>query len=831
MTSTTDIVVPRMAALQRLEKTFKRLNLSWKVIETTARIVSPAEASGFIRTLEHTRASFSQLALEMVDQIALAHLANCQRDLQSRAQVAIDILVRNLFERTADVGFVATDGPLVAFIQTPTGDQAGTLHARLLEYRAKYTVYNDVLLLDAHAKVLLGVQARPIGAHETGAPDWWPRLCTTVSYIEAFGDSAYFPAQGPVLLYAHQVVASSGAVCGAVVLRFDLESEMQSIFAALRDAQQRTVVVVLDASRRVIAASDANRFPNRVQIELPTVVDPAVPVMRHGGVDYLYAHCETRGYQGYGGPGWTALSLVALDQAFEQTDHDATTDIALGGYGLEADNPQLASIVARARDIEIGLNRVIWNGKLSDTGAGSGASMHPVFSEIGRTSNQTLAVFDSAISELRTLLMHGRRTEVATHAALAVNIMDRNLYERANDCRWWALSPELATVLQAMVEHPSAAAQAQAQAVLAHLNSLYTVYRRIVLFDRNGLVLAASRDQQTLPDALKLPTRLVAQTLALQGTQSYAVSAMLPSALCDGAATYLYCAPIRAQGRDDAIGGIALAFNCADELQAMLRDATPSAAHAIGVFLEPGGAVLSTTSEQLVVGQCAPFALATAALDAGSDATLMEWNGQPYLVGLARSAGYREFKVMDGYREDVLGLLLAPIHRNPRTPIHPVLPHSTARAVPGARYYGVVQCGAVFLGLCGDRVIEAIASSAISGATAGSALAGMLLYKTGSANSMLPVYDTGQLLGLAPMEHTRDAVAVVVRARENNIVLLVDRLIDVVACDALGAPPGGFSRDTPWIAGLIHDRLPDSVPVLALDPDGVPGGSPSAAAV
>ena len=33
-------------------------------------------------------------------------------ELGTRAQIAIDILIRNLFERTADVGFLAEDGAI-----------------------------------------------------------------------------------------------------------------------------------------------------------------------------------------------------------------------------------------------------------------------------------------------------------------------------------------------------------------------------------------------------------------------------------------------------------------------------------------------------------------------------------------------------------------------------------------------------------------------------------------------------------------------------------------------------------------------------------------------
>lgn len=194
MTHATEIVAPQMLALKKLEKTLKRLDLSWKVIETTARVVCPPESAGFIATLEHTRSSFSLLAGEMVEQIAATHLNNHQCDLAARAQVAIDILVRNLFERTADVGFIATDGPLVAYTQAPDPTSAAKLHARLQEYRAKYTVYDDILVLDASAQILLGLQPR--ATCTTSQPSWWPRAMCSTGYIEHYAASDLFPDTG-----------------------------------------------------------------------------------------------------------------------------------------------------------------------------------------------------------------------------------------------------------------------------------------------------------------------------------------------------------------------------------------------------------------------------------------------------------------------------------------------------------------------------------------------------------------------------------------------------------------------------------------------------------
>src|SRR5204862_7854928 len=118
---------------------------------------------------------------------------------------------------------------------------------------------------------------------------------------------------------------------------------------------------------------------------------------------------------------------------------------------------------------------------------------------------QRRAGVQGGMDGLEGLRRDGRGAQLAFHASLAVRMMDRNLYERANDCRWWALSPDLAEPLAALgVDPQDPQARESAERVLAHLNSLYTVYRRVALFDRHGRVVAVSRDCGPLPARLAL---------------------------------------------------------------------------------------------------------------------------------------------------------------------------------------------------------------------------------------------------------------------------------------------------------------------------------------
>lgn len=76
----------------------------------------------------------------------------------------IDIVVRNLFERTADVGFLAMDEAIRQFILAgPQGDRHAIV-ARLDAYRQKYTVYDEIFILDPQGRVLANLDpAHPIG--------------------------------------------------------------------------------------------------------------------------------------------------------------------------------------------------------------------------------------------------------------------------------------------------------------------------------------------------------------------------------------------------------------------------------------------------------------------------------------------------------------------------------------------------------------------------------------------------------------------------------------------------------------------------------------------
>jgi hypothetical protein len=250
----------------------------------------------------------------------------------------------------------------------------------------------------------------------------------------------------------------------------------------------------------------------------------------------------------------------------------------------------------------------------------------------------------------------------------------------------------------------------------------------------------------------------------------------------------------------------------------MLRDALPEGAAALGFFVDPAGMLLSAADAALPVGSFPACVAELLARQAQGAELLCAWQGRSYLAALAPSQGYREFKVSDGYREEVQSVLLTPVDRSaPAAPAF-ALPQRRVQQAGAPSHFGVVQCGRMLFGLGSADVVEAVAALRLSAAPVASDAAGMLEYSRDGQSRILAVYDACQLTGQPPIADPAQAVAIVVHHHGQRIALLVNRLIDVIESDPAEPPPGGINPKAPWISGYIHDGQADTEPVFTLDP-------------
>jgi hypothetical protein len=225
---------------------------------------------------------------------------------------AIDIIDRNLYERTCDVRWWATDSAVADCAADPQQTRQDYACERLGVILDAYTVYLDLWLCDLNGRVIANGRPDkyPVVGTDVSREPWFNRARGLPSGNEyAVADIAPQPMLGNALVatYAASVRKggrADGAPSGVLAVHFDWEPQARAIVGGVRLSETeraRTRALLVDARHRVIASSDGRGI-------LTEVVELATGGRTHGfyqdGRGQTVAFHATPGYETYRGLGW-----------------------------------------------------------------------------------------------------------------------------------------------------------------------------------------------------------------------------------------------------------------------------------------------------------------------------------------------------------------------------------------------------------------------------------------------------------------------------------------------------------------------------------------------
>jgi chemotaxis signal transduction protein len=785
--------------------------------------------------LSGTRQAFESLAGDLVTHLAAETHEKTLLAARARAQVVIDVLVRNLFERTADIGFLAQDATIRRFAQeipalrraaaevdaTESATRAVTtatrsLQRHLSEYVAKYSVYHNVILISPQGEIL--AQLENGGAPQvTQDPLVSATLASDRPYVETSRATDLVPGARRALVYSHRV-ASERQMLGVLCLCHRLEDECDGIFAKLRSTGDWTVLAVLDAHSEVIATSDPHQVPSGARVT-PANGETG-DVVRFAGREFLAVTRTAQPYQGYAGPDWRGHVMIPLERAFD-TDEEAenvgcTSEVLTDLRSSAATfSSALRDIPRKADAVQRDLNRSVWNGsvRLSLADSGNSTFAKALLREISNMGRKTKDVFEHSIEELHETVVSSVLHDSQFMASLASELLARSLYERANDCRWWAMD---ATLIGRLTDAEGCNDEA-ATGVLQHINGLYTAYHCIVLLDAERRVVATSRPDYERLLGTPVDEPWAAQTLSLAGSQDYSVSGFQPSALYGNRPTLIFAGAVRApQGH--VVGAVAVVFDTEPQLAAMLQDSLPRDEHGhpltgcIAAFLNRDLRVMASTAP------VDPKALGMDWIrEAGKqgEARVVRIGDNYYAIGTKPDGGYREYPGLGGH-----GVVLFPIGKvqERRNGVRCDLPQAATRHESGkqdVREFATFAAGDGWYALPTANVIEAVDARALQTLpTVEHWCAGYLMF----AGEPIAVADLTKVLGGTSLEVP--GIVVVIRApgRAKPFGLLLELLGDVseVSTDRL-LPIDGSSEQLVSLA--IEAADPNAPLVMILSPE------------
>ncbi|SCX65803.1 methyl-accepting chemotaxis protein [Variovorax sp. EL159] len=225
----------------------------------------------------------------------------------------IDIVDRNLYERSCDVRWWATDSAVVDCLAGGGAPQREHASRRLSVILDSYTVYLDLWIVDASGTVLSNgrSQSYPVAGRNVANARWFKEAMKTPSGADfVAGDVEALPLlnNAHVATYATAIRergAVDGRPLGALVIFFDWAAQARAVVKGVRltdEEWRRTRCLIVDSTFRVIASSDsAGVLAERFNL---VTGGQRTGFYRTADGRTTVSFAATPGYESYRGLGW-----------------------------------------------------------------------------------------------------------------------------------------------------------------------------------------------------------------------------------------------------------------------------------------------------------------------------------------------------------------------------------------------------------------------------------------------------------------------------------------------------------------------------------------------
>lgn len=262
-----------------------------------------------VQTISDELASGLAERVKVLDTVGI-HIGGSR--LADLALNMIDVIDRNLYERSCDVRWWATDSAVVGACSYPSRDDIAHAAERLSVILDSYTVYLDLWIVDVHGNVVTNArpQRYPRASHANVADtEWFKQAMRTgngTQFVSTDIEKNSHLDGAQVATYATAVREdgrADGQIIGVLGIFFDWQPQARAVVQGVRltDAERGvTRCLLVDRTGRVLASSDDQGL-------LTESVNFA-PSKKHGyhslADGSMCGYALTPGYETYPGMGW-----------------------------------------------------------------------------------------------------------------------------------------------------------------------------------------------------------------------------------------------------------------------------------------------------------------------------------------------------------------------------------------------------------------------------------------------------------------------------------------------------------------------------------------------
>lgn len=664
-------------------------DVRWWALETAfGDCISYAERVRLeLKDLDESLEVIAQRAAEWSDEEEDPRLVRLIGQLRESYANGVDVMIRQ--EALQTFSHAAKEFVRYAKEQGKHGDIVKTLHAlseslgvvqkkakfacdRLEDINNSYTLYRDLVITNHEGYIIANsnkeTRSRVLGIN-VGDERWFLEAMATqdgtMYYAQDVAKSKVESIDS--LVYSTAIRENSdnnGSVLGAMGIFFDFQGEAKMI---LDDYQPKdTGGHVADGwfsyftneEGMVIASSDicltepgryAQIPPQHRRLDKGKRCDSYMIV---AGRESALLSAKTDGYLEYEGLGWTSHVVLPKEVIFRSSNVTETIGISveeLMHSKLIPDiNKQTYEKVQNDKQSikRISLNGIVFASKLGKRGVALG----PIFDQITQTGDYATSRMEKLLAEMAIGELDLNLTTLENFSKQAIDLIDRNLFERSADIRWWATDEYFWKALEDPTQDNFAAACRRLQVI----NGSYTMYRNLVLADGDGSIVATST-------ANELHRTNCSQHMWFEsGMQTTLSCQYVVQDVCDSPlepqkkTSLVYAGGVRHKGarEGDAIGVLGILFDWDTEAKKILHTCVPRdrdgnvVEGCAAFYTNAASEIIETTdSVQFPVGLKLDLPPAHTKLKAGQAASgIAVFNDKKYFIGTSKTKGYREYE-------------------------------------------------------------------------------------------------------------------------------------------------------------------------------------------
>jgi hypothetical protein len=307
-------------------------------------------------------------------------------------------------------------------------------------------------------------------------------------------------------------------------------------------------------------------------------------------------------------------------------------------------------------DINMRVRLLSFNAQIQAAKAGdAGRTFAVVANEIGNLSTNTAQVAEGLAAETKEDIaqlseISNRLDSVVRGGRLVglaltnIDLIDRNLYERSCDVRWWATD---ASAVDALT-NPGPDSFRHASERLGVILNAYTVYYDIVLCDLNGTVIANGRSNKFKSIGMNVAANeWFRKARSSFSGDDFGFESVHTSPLVQGQHILAYSCGVRRNGKSDGelIGVLGILFNWDALAQTIVHHTTLSPSekeYSRVCIVDSSGNILADTKNAILKERLNISHLETL-INQGKGFVITEHHGIPTIFAVANAPGYETY--------------------------------------------------------------------------------------------------------------------------------------------------------------------------------------------